>query len=205
MNPPASNLPLVVLLGDSIRLGYETVVAESLAGVARVWSPAENGEDTSHTLARLDTWLVGKAPACIHLNCGLHDAFLSRDGICRHLADVYAANLRRIFERAGELAPRARLVFALTTPVDELRQMTSATYGRLVRRNADILRYNAGASAVARECGVTVHDLHGPIAARGTDFLLIDDGIHLSPAGAALAGGCVAEMIARVLTNPTES
>jgi len=32
----------IVLIGDSIRLGYETYVKEALAGVAEVFSPKEN-------------------------------------------------------------------------------------------------------------------------------------------------------------------
>ena len=36
-----ANLPLVVLIGDSIRMGYQDHVASQLAGRAEVWVPEE--------------------------------------------------------------------------------------------------------------------------------------------------------------------
>ena len=36
-----ANLPLIVLIGDSIRMGYQNHVASQLAGRAEVWAPKE--------------------------------------------------------------------------------------------------------------------------------------------------------------------
>ena len=33
----------VVLIGDSIRMGYQPFVTEALAGEAEIWAPEENG------------------------------------------------------------------------------------------------------------------------------------------------------------------
>jgi len=46
----------VVLVGDSIRLGYAPRVAERLSGKAVVISPAENGGDSANVLAHLSYW-----------------------------------------------------------------------------------------------------------------------------------------------------
>ena len=51
-------LPVVVLIGDSIRMGYAPVVAEKLKGVAEVVSAAENGGDSRNVLKNLDAWAI---------------------------------------------------------------------------------------------------------------------------------------------------
>jgi isoamyl acetate esterase len=63
----------VILIGDSIRLGYQDVVRQKLAGTAEVWGPAENGGGSRNVLRHLDSWALEKTPAVAHLNCGLHD------------------------------------------------------------------------------------------------------------------------------------
>src|SRR5690242_14324262 len=69
----AAELPKVVLIGDSIRLGYAPLVAKRLAGQAVVVSPAANGGDSANVLKHLDEWVLREKPDVIHLNCGLHD------------------------------------------------------------------------------------------------------------------------------------
>src|SRR5215213_5814160 len=74
-----AELPRVVLLGDSIRLGYAPLVAKKLEGVAVVVHPGmENCADTPTTLKGLDRWLGDVRPAVVHFNCGLHDLKLDR-------------------------------------------------------------------------------------------------------------------------------
>lgn len=41
-----SAIPEIVLIGDSIRMGYEPVVRAALAGRATVWGPETNGGHT---------------------------------------------------------------------------------------------------------------------------------------------------------------
>src|SRR5688572_935889 len=71
-------LPKVVLVGDSIRLGYAPFVAQRLAGRAIVVSPSANGGDSGNVLKNLAAWVVGEKPAVVHLNCGLHDLKFSK-------------------------------------------------------------------------------------------------------------------------------
>jgi len=41
---------LVVLVGDSIRMGYQAEVATRLADIAEVWGPEENGGNSANLL-----------------------------------------------------------------------------------------------------------------------------------------------------------
>src|SRR3954451_8440143 len=50
-------LPRVLLIGDSISMGYTISVRELLKGEANVHRVPENGGDTANGLAKLDKWL----------------------------------------------------------------------------------------------------------------------------------------------------
>src|SRR4029079_8996969 len=69
---PKPALPRILLIGDSIRVGYAPMVTKKLAGGAEVISPAEAVGDTTVVVKNLDTWLALK-PAVVHINSGLHD------------------------------------------------------------------------------------------------------------------------------------
>ncbi len=195
--PPTQALPEVILLGDSIRMSYQAAVRERLEGVARVWAPADNGSDTVHTLKSLDRWLDGRNPAIIHINCGLHDMWLFDAEKRRHTVEVYAANLRKILARLREKTD-ATIIFALTTPVNEVNQASSG-YGRVVRYEKDIPKYNKAARQVAADMGVPVDDLYTPLFQAGIKVVVGKDGVHLSPKGVEIAADTVASCIRELL------
>src|SRR5512135_3262286 len=80
--PPRSagpaQLPKVVLVGDSIRLGYAPIVARLLSGKATVVSVEANGGDSANVLRNLEEWVVKEKPDIVHLNAGLHDLKVSK-------------------------------------------------------------------------------------------------------------------------------
>jgi acyl-CoA thioesterase-1 len=67
------NLPNVLLLGDSISIGYMLDVRKQFVGEANVWRPATNCGPTTRGLKSLDDWIGDKKWAVIHFNFGLHD------------------------------------------------------------------------------------------------------------------------------------
>ena len=67
------SLPRVLLIGDSISIGYHLDVRSALAGVANVHRPTENGGPTSNGVEKLEEWLAehGERPwDVIHYNFG---------------------------------------------------------------------------------------------------------------------------------------
>src|SRR5918912_728842 len=146
---PESGLPRVMLVGDSIRLGYAPRVAARLAGKAIVVSPPENGGDSANVLAHLDEWVLRERPDVVHLNCGLHDLKRSKADR-RHQVELdrYAENLRRIVARIRD-GSDAALVFADTTPILDERHARRGT--DFDRTEAAVRRYNAAAVAVMTE------------------------------------------------------
>lgn len=190
----------VILLGDSIRMGYQAEVIKNLKGKANVWAPEENCCDSKNTLNNLDKWLKDKHSDIIHINCGLHDMFLNEKGECRHSMEDYAETLKQIFKKLKEKNDKAKIIFALTSPVDEKRQVTSA-YGRLVRRNSDVEAYNKEAIQIAKEFDIQINDINTPLKNTGVEKMLIDDGIHLNSDAARIIGNQVAKKIEEELVK----
>lgn len=176
-----SSTPVVVLIGDSIRLGYAPMVAEQLKGVATVVSVPENGGDSSNVLEHLDAWAVAPKPAVIHFNAGLHDLRTdSKTGTRQVELDAYRANLEKVVARLkGKTS--ARLIFATTTPVIDARHQANKAF---VRHEADVREYNKVALEVMKATpAVAIDDLHGVAERIGVEGALVADGVHFTKAG----------------------
>jgi dienelactone hydrolase/lysophospholipase L1-like esterase len=195
---PGPGLPKVVLVGDSIRLGYAPRVAARLEGKAVVVSPPENGGDSANVLAHLDEWVLREKPDVVHLNCGLHDLKRARkDGSHQVGPDRYAEDLRRIVARIRE-GSDASLVFANTTPIlDDRHARRGADFDRT---EADVRRYNAEAAAVMGELGVPVHDLHWVVEQGGPEAMLGPDRTHYTDSGSDRLAEAVADCVLRQVT-----
>src|SRR5262245_56280276 len=178
---PKAELPRVVLLGDSIRLGYAPLVAKALAGKAEVISSPANAGDSTSVLEHLDEWVLREKPVVVHFNCGLHDLKIDKKTKQPQVSlEQYEANLKKIVARLQKESPAA-LVFASTTPIlDERHARRGATFDRF---EADVRRYNDVALAVMKGAGVPVHDLHWVVEQGGAEHLLGADGTHYTAAG----------------------
>lgn len=194
---PDPKLPKVVLLGDSIRMGYAPLVAKRLAGVATVISSTANGGDSANLLRHLPEWAIQEKPAVVHFNCGIHDLkFFKKTG--QHQVELaqYQSNLRQIVAQLKETS--AAIVFAATTPL--IQQRRAGSKAEHVLQEADTHRYNAAAIAVMQECGVPVHDLYWLVEHEGAEKLLAGDGVHFTPEGNEKLAEAVADSILRQLS-----
>ncbi|MBQ8441190.1 MAG: SGNH/GDSL hydrolase family protein, partial [Clostridia bacterium] len=106
----------IVLIGDSIRMGYDKYVKEALDGVAEVYYPAENCRFSQYTLRFLHDWKKkGEWPDdvdLVHWNVGLWDVIELYDEGPISSPEHYAEMLRRINKRIRMLFPKAKVVFA---------------------------------------------------------------------------------------------
>lgn len=182
----------VILIGDSIRIGYQDIARCELMGLADVWTPEENARDSRNVLAHLDDWVIARAPDLVHLNCGLHD--LKKEfGATAHQVplDEYAANVRAILTRV-QRETRARLIWATITPVNEAWHHAHKEFDRF---EADVVAYNNAASAIARELNISIDDLNAQVTQFGRDKILLPDGVHFTDEGYTLLGNQVARVI----------
>jgi lysophospholipase L1-like esterase len=191
-------LPRVILIGDSIRKGYESTARECLAGAAEVWTPDDNCRWTTYTLEHLDEWVISRQPDVVHMNWGLHDCVLiGDDRTLRMTPAEYQANLRTLFDRISS-ETSAKLIFATTTPVIAARQQ-SGSYGRVVRRDESPGQFNDAARAVLADYDIALNDLYQVIIDAGKDEMVRDDGVHFTDEGSVVLGRAVADAIKAVL------
>jgi lysophospholipase L1-like esterase len=196
MRPEDCRLKSVVLIGDSIRMGYEEEVRSVLEARAEVWGPQANGGDSNNVLEHLDEWVTPRSPDVVHVNCGLHDikkAF-GEDRPAVTL-EAYTRNVKRILRRLQSRIDAA-VLWASTTPVHERRHHENKPFDRF---EADVVAYNAAANGVACELGVAVNDLFAAVQEAGPDELLSKDGVHFRPEGYALLGRAVARCVGQHL------
>ena len=185
----------VVLIGDSIRMGYQEVVRSELEGWADVWGPEQNGGTSENVLARLGDWAIKREPDVLHINCGLHDL---RREIGQETAaiplNVYSDNVRTIVTRA-KTETDAIVIWALTTPVNQEWHHKNKPFDRY---ETDVTTYNTVAADIARELGIVVNDLFATVISAERDNLLLSDGVHFKPHGYVLLGKQVAGLIKRI-------
>jgi lysophospholipase L1-like esterase len=195
--PGGQPLPKVVLVGDSIRLGYAPLVAKKLDGLAVVGGPKANTADSATLLKNLDEWVIREKPDVVHFNCGLHDLKKTKkDGSYQVGLEEYERNLRRIVQRL-RTETKAAIIFALTTPIDDARHARrGADFDRF---DADVKRYNDAALRVMLAADVPVHDLDTIVRRAGPEQLLSADGTHYTPAGYDRLAEAVADCIRRQL------
>jgi lysophospholipase L1-like esterase len=193
-------LPKVVLLGDSIRLGYTPIVEKELVGKAVIISPKENGGDSSNTLKHLDEWVIREQPAIVHFNCGIHDTKKTKTADKFQVPpDQYEANLRKIVERIRQ-ETKATVLFATTTPILDERAAKSRTKAEYELLEASIEKYNTIAKQVMQDLKVPVDDLHSLLTDADKRAQLISgDGVHYTAEGREMLGKAVAQFIKKHL------
>ena len=194
-------LPTVVLVGDSIRLGYAPLVAKLLDGKAVVVSAKPNGEDTRNVLTNLDEWVINEHPAVVHINAGLHDLKRTDKTYQVPLVD-YQKNLKTILARI-QRETNAKIIFATSTPIiNKLHAQRKAGFDRF---EADVLTYNTAAVAVMNETGIPVNDLHKLVEDRGREKLIGPDGTHYTQGGYEILAAAVADSILAELNSTSRS
>lgn len=183
----AAGLPRVLLLGDSISIGYTLPVRELLKGKANVHRPPTNCSSTGNALNQLDSWLGKGKWDLIHFNFGLHDAKLPPEGVRHAPPAVYEKNLRELVKRLQATA--ATLVWASTTPVPNGGNLSPT------RRFGSIDEYNAIARKVMAENGVKINDLNAEITPVLSTTQNPND-VHYTSEGSAILAKAVAESVA---------
>ncbi len=208
-------LPNVLLIGDSISIGYTPFVQELLQGKANVYRPmlsdgrAENCSGSTYGVKEIDRWIntagvkegsggSGLKWDVIHFNFGLHDlkhvdpvtGQSSSNPKDPHQADVkqYKENLKIIVKKLK--ATGAKVIFATTTPVPE-------NSGKIMRQPKMPAKYNKAVLKIMKRNGVYVNDLYSFVLPRME--LQRPANVHFTDEGSKALGQVVAAKIAVLL------
>lgn len=186
-NATKTNLPRVLLLGDSIARGYYPAVEQRLSGkafVARLTTSAFVSDPMFHQQIALV--LDHTKFDVIHFNNGLHGWQLSEAAYRKAFPDFLATLQKH--------APNAKLIWATTTPHKPTTNAppataASGTDARVVARNAIALEFVAAKK-------IPVNDLYTPVLGRAE---LYSDGVHFNREGIAVQATQVAAEIEKLL------
>lgn len=182
-------LPRVLLIGDSISIGYTLPVRELLKGKANVHRIPTNGGPTTNGLRNLKVWLGPGKWDVIHFNFGIHDMKFMEPGKQQVPPEAYEKNLREIVKQLQ--ATGAKLIWATTTPIPEGELNPPRTFDK-------VPTYNSIARKVMTEAGVTINDLNAHITPHLAKLQNPRD-VHYNKEGSAFLAQAVAAQIAAQL------
>lgn len=212
----------ILLLGDSIRMGYDEFVKKRLEGRAEVFYPEDNGRFAQYTLRTLENWkadLKLDRVDLVHWNNGLWDLLHLNVGETSGDGEAEGATLHRPSAEPGKT-----IVYdkdPLTPP-----EMYAYMIGRIHRRigqlfpgakiifalttpvieeqaswafrsNAEIRRYNEIARNVLSPHGVEFNDLYR--FAEENCSQLHRDWVHYAPEGCDLLAAEIVEVLEKDL------
>ncbi len=208
------HLPNVLIIGDSISIGYTPYVKELLAGKANVYRPTlengnpENCEGTTKGVQNIERWLSKSGVEdsafswdIIHFNFGLHDlkhvnpltgenSKKAKDPLQANLKQ-YKNNLEVIVEKLKSSG--ALLIFGTTTPYPD-------DVEGVLRDPGMPVKYNRAALKIMNQQSIVINDLYNFMLPR-MDDLQLPKNVHFKPEGYQALAGKVVERINEVIRD----
>ncbi len=191
------DLPKVLIIGDSISIGYTEPLQEFLAGKAIVKHNPGNAAHTRKGVENIDEWVGDADWAVIHFNHGLHDLKYvddqgenTRDREKGHMqipVEDYEKNLEKIVARLEDTG--AKLIFATTTPFPE-------NVDGPLRDIEQVKVYNAAALRVMKKHDIAINDLYS-FALPRLEETQRPNNVHFTKEGSKV----LAEEVARHIEN----
>jgi len=187
----------VLLLGDSIRMGYDSYVKELLPEYEVYYDNDDNGRFSSYTIWQFNVLNMKYGPFdLVHFNNGYWD--MNREGPKGERAfsiDEYIFNYRRLLSLIKETG--AIPVFATIIPLLPEGVIGNATLGTKYT-NEDVIEYNNAAKKLMAEENVQVNDLYSLIL-KTPNFYKCPDKLHLLEEGYQTCAKQVASTIKNIL------
>ncbi len=168
-----NRLPSVLILGDSISIGYYPFVKEALEGCVNLSRPMvpgrgfQNCAGTTNGIEKISEWIGEKQWDLIHFNFGLHDikhvnpqtGKNSKSFNDPHQAspEQYKKNLKFIVKKLKKT--KATLIFATTTPYPNAKLKPA-------RKPGMPKIYNKVALRLMKKNKVFINDLHAFVTPR---------------------------------------
>ena len=154
--------PRILIIGDSISIGYTPFVKKDLANKADVFHNPGNAQHTGNGLKKIDKWIGNEKWDIIQFNWGLWDLCYrnpdskvrwnrdKKSGKITYTIDEYASNLDSIVSIL-QTKTEAKLIFVTTTYVPE---------NEAGRFKNDAIRYNDAAKEIMKKHSVIVNDIY---------------------------------------------
>jgi len=202
----AADKPNVLIIGDSISLGYTPYVVKLMKDEANVVHNRGNAQHSGTGVRQLDKWLGDTRWDVIHFNWGLWDLCYRhpkskvqgrRDKVRGTLTtslEQYEMNLDQLVTRLRKTG--AVLIWANTTVVPE---------GEAGRKLNDDLSYNAAAARVMQNHDVPTNDLNRLTRSFAPELFTKPGDVHFKSDGYSRLAEQVAASIRTALPRRSES
>ncbi len=201
-NPKDTDLPNVLLIGDSISIGYTIDVRKLLKGKADIFRIPSNGKFAAHGAQNIDKWLGDRKWDVIHFNWGLWDICYrnkksknqgGRDKVNGQLTatpEKYKASMEQIVVRLRKT--NAKLIWCATTPVPE---------HEAGRKMGDEVKYNLIAQKIMKKNEITINDLHAHSLLKQPEIQKQKGDVHFTSEGSAYLAQKVSKEIESILNK----
>lgn len=158
----------ILILGDSIRQGYDKYVKMAFQDVAEVYYPSDNCRFSAYIVRHLIDWKkqleCGDDVDLVHWNAGLWDDLVMQDGEHHTPIEMYKYYIDRVCKIIKLLFPEAKMIFATSTPVQE------ELFTECKRYNKDTEEYNKVASEIVKSYGGEINDLYALMKAAPVEY-----------------------------------
>ena len=182
------DLPRVLIVGDSISIGYTPRVRRLLDEKANVHRPKTNCRWSAFGNENIMEWVGDEKWDVIHFNFGLWDWYgWSQDP--KVTPESYAASLDGIVTKLKKT--EAKLIFGMTTPpcIGPERKV------KIVITEARAKEFNDAATAVMEKHGVLINDLYSVIGDQRAKYQLGENDVHYTDEGRDVLAAQVAKVI----------
>lgn len=154
--------PRILIIGDSISIGYTPFVIESLKNKANVVHNPGNAQHTGTGLQKIQEWVGDGQWDIVQFNWGLWDLCYrhpdsevqgkrdKKNGKITYNIDEYASNIDSIVSRLKTITD-AKLIFVTTSYVPE---------NEAGRFKNDAILYNDAAKEIMKNHSVVVNDIY---------------------------------------------
>lgn len=186
-------MPKVLIIGDSISLGYTPFVLEMMKGEAVVIHNERNARYTGYGVENIDQWLSEGNWDVIHLNFGLWDLYGWRYADSLRTPETYAHNLETIIEKLEKTG--AKLIWATTTPVCRGPEKNMPIIIDLKTEKA----FRKAALKVMKKHHILINDLYKAIHPKMKSYSLGENNVHYNKEGYKFLAEQVATEIRKYL------
>jgi acyl-CoA thioesterase-1 len=185
-------LPRVLIMGDSISIGYTPRVRKLLDGKANIHRPKTNCRWSAFGNENVLHWIGDEKWDLIHFNFGLWDWYGWKQNK-KATAQSYAKSLEGIVQKLKSSG--AKLVFAVTTPpcIGPEKKV------KFIVSEERAEEFNRAALAVMKKYGVAINDLYSAIGKDRAKYQLGENDVHYNDAGRDLLAAQVSKVITKEL------
>ena len=190
-----ADLPRVLIIGDSISIGYTPRVRLLLDGKANIHRPTKNCRWSAFGDKEIEKWLGNTEWDIIHFNFGLWDWYGWAQKV-KSTPESYAASLDSIITKIKKKS-HAKIIFAMTTPpcVGPERKV------KFVVSDARAKAFNDAARSVMKKHDIQINDLYQVIAKDRAKYQRGENNVHYTDEGRYLLAAQVAKIITQTLAK----